>query len=295
MKTASSTLSGVQVSKKKFIYSILAPATLAAFMVLIKFIETATHFSFSSLGLRPRVPERLLSVGVFPFLHADWFHLFSNLLPFMFLSTLVVNLFPKISWKIMLFTFGLSGFWTWCFARPGIVIGASGWVYALLGFLLVAGFAKASRQTMVIAGGLAFLYGGMVYGLVPSKPNISWEGHLMGLLAGISGAIYWRNDLKENERIQNFEPFGRTQEPEKEPPYPYWMYNSPHFLDAQRNILHPDQIVWENGRPQIKTEEEELFEANSLNDNKIAATPNSIKPVHLSKENGMNTWHINFS
>jgi hypothetical protein len=188
----------------------------------------------------------------FPFLHGSAAHLASNIFPFVFLSVLVYNLLPAKFWKIYAFTFFLSGFWTWCFARPGIVIGASGWVYALLGFLLIAGFMRLGRKTMIIAGGLAFLYGGMVQGLLPVKDHISWEGHLMGLVSGALAAWYWRKDLRLAETPKK----PAQSIPEAEPPYPYWLYPFPHVVDAQRNVLDPNELVWENGKPRLKTEEE---------------------------------------
>jgi len=231
------------------------PGLLVAFIILlVKLAEVGFGISLASYGLRPRLPEALPGIISFPFIHADWLHLFSNLVPFIFLSVLIFNLFPRLSFKIYLFTFGLSGFWTWCFARPGIVIGASGWVYALLGFILVAGFSRMSRKTMVVAGGLAFLYGGMVEGLVPYRPHVSWEGHLMGLLAGALAAVYWRRELKKEEEAAM--PQQRNPEPEPEPPYPYWLYDGPHVVDRHRRVIHPDELIWENGRPFFKPKEE---------------------------------------
>lgn len=225
-------------------------------MFLIKLAEVWTDISLSSFGLRPRVPLKLYGILTFPFLHADWLHLFSNLLPFIFFTTLIVNLFPRFYFKVGLLTFLLSGFWTWCFARDGLVIGASGWVYALLGFLLIAGFSRSSRKTMIIAGGLAFLYGGMVQGLLPVRPNISWEGHLMGLLAGIVAAFYWRKEIKQSE-IPLQPKQTSPSNPEREPPYPFWLFNEPHIIGPDRRILSPDEIEWENGIPRIKNKEEE--------------------------------------
>jgi len=253
-------------------------------MILVKLFELVNHLSLSGFGLKPRVTERLWSIASFPFLHADWLHLFSNLLPFLFFTTLIFNMFPKLSWKVLVFTFFISGFWTWCFARPGTVIGASGWVYALLGFLLVAGFSKVSQKTMAVAGGLAFLYGGMVSGLVPYKPNISWEGHLMGLFAGALAAFYWRKELKYSDAKTGSKP---QASPSKEPPYPYWLYSTPHVLDADRNVIHPNDLIWENGRPYLKPKEE----AFKLEDN--PTSDEHTKPPKTGQQQG--GWYISVS
>ncbi|HRH34425.1 MAG TPA: rhomboid family intramembrane serine protease [Catalimonadaceae bacterium] len=280
---SNSTLSASQVVKKGFLYSLLPSLLFSTIMILVKVTEVVSQTSLARYGLKPRIPLKLYGIITFPFLHGDWLHLFSNLLPFIFLSTLIVNLFPRIFPKIFLLTFFLSGFWTWCFARDGTVIGASGWVYSLLGFLLVAGFSKSSRKTMVIAGGLAFLYGGMVEGLVPYRPHISWEGHLMGLVAGIVAAIYWRKEIKASDlnpiNDRKIMPAG----PEQPPPYPFWLYNEAHLIDAQRRIIHPDDVVWENGRPFLKPAEMEEVnpdEATPESDPKIKSEQGSgIQPV----------------
>jgi membrane associated rhomboid family serine protease len=240
----------IKMAENHFLYS-MAPAGIAAFlMILILFLEWAGDFSLAAFGLRPRELRGIPGILFFPFLHANALHLASNLFPFVLLSTLVYNTLREIFWKVWTFTFLLSGIWTWCFARPGIVIGASAWVYALLGLFLVAGFLRMGRKIMVIAGGLAFLYGGMVYGLLPIKAEISWEGHLMGLLSGCLAAWYWRKEIKEHHKSPE------PALPEPEAPYPYWMYAAPHFIDARRNVIPPEDLVWENGQPRIKTEEE---------------------------------------
>jgi membrane associated rhomboid family serine protease len=267
----SPTKSGRREEKKKFVFSLWPFFVFGGLMVLIKLTETLTGFDFGFYGLKPRIPVRLFAIFSFPFLHADWMHLSSNLLPFGILSILIYNVFRKHFLKIFLFTFFLSGFWTWCFARPGTIIGASGWVYALLGFLLTAGFLKTNRRTMVLAGGLAFLYGGMVYGLVPSMPGISWEAHLMGLLAGVAGAVYWHRELSEVEE-NSPKPETYSSQIDIEPPYPYWLYKTPHVLDALGNVIHPDDLVWENGRPFIKPAIE-IQQPNPLPEIKPMVTP----------------------
>lgn len=246
------------MEKKRFLHSIWPALSVSLIMILVKLAEVVSQESWALWGLKPRVMLRLPAIISFPFLHADWLHLFSNLLPFFLFSILIYNLYRSHFWKIWVFTFGLSGYFTWCFARPGIVIGASAWVYALFGFLMLTSFLKVNRQALIIGGGIAFLYGSMVYGLVPVKPDISWEGHLMGLLSGLLAAVYWKNELKGPERDALKKPFA---EGIQNPTYPYWLYDGPPVLNQNKELIHPDDLIWENGVPRLKPKEPELENA----------------------------------
>jgi hypothetical protein len=39
---------------------------------------------------------------------------------------------------------------------------------------------------------IAFVYGSMIWGILPISPRISWEGHFMGLIVGVILAIVYR-------------------------------------------------------------------------------------------------------
>ena len=47
---------------------------------------------------------------------------------------------------------------------------------------------------MALSLAVIFLYGSMVWGILPSAPRISWESHLMGTIAGIILAFYYKNE-----------------------------------------------------------------------------------------------------
>ena len=63
-------------------------------------------------------------------------------------------------------------------------IAASAVVFGYLGFLPAAGFFERSPRANALAAVTALAYGGLLWGVLPSPPCISWESHLFGLLAG---------------------------------------------------------------------------------------------------------------
>jgi membrane associated rhomboid family serine protease len=74
-------------------------------------------------------------------------------------------------------------------------IGASGLVYGYVSFLLFSGIIRRNARLMAISLLIVFLYGGFFWGMFPDffpKRNISWESHLMGGLAGLVLAVYYR-------------------------------------------------------------------------------------------------------
>jgi membrane associated rhomboid family serine protease len=54
-----------------------------------------------------------------------------------------------------------------------------------------------SFKNIVVAVLVVFLYGGMIYGVLPSGPTISFEGHLFGAVAGIACAFLLKRFGKE--------------------------------------------------------------------------------------------------
>ena len=71
-----------------------------------------------------------------------------------------------------------------------MVIGASGVVYGYAAFLAVYGFA-ARRLAPAMAGLFVVLvYGGLLWGVLPLRPGVSWQGHLFGALAGVLLAVW---------------------------------------------------------------------------------------------------------
>ena len=98
--------------------------------------------------------------------------------------------------------FFIAGFWLWAIGRSNFHIGASGVVYALASFIFFSGLIK--KQTKLSAASLLviFLYGSMIWGVLPIYDGVSWEGHLAGLLAGLLLAIFYRNEGPKPKKYQ---------------------------------------------------------------------------------------------
>ncbi len=96
-------------------------------------------------------------------------------------------------WRVSAGIVLVGGLGVWLLGRANTVhIGASGLVFGYFGYLLTAGVVERSLLGVVRAVVVAGLYGSILWGAVPYRPGISWEGHLCGLLAGIGIAVLSR-------------------------------------------------------------------------------------------------------
>ena len=83
--------------------------------------------------------------------------------------------------------------WVWFGAREAYHIGASGVIYGLSSFLFFSGVFKKDTRLLAISLLVVFLYGSMIWGVLPFDAQISWESHLAGLVVGFLLAFYYRH------------------------------------------------------------------------------------------------------
>ena len=191
-----------QDDKKLLIGSTIVPIILVVMMWLVKMIEVFFHLDFSFLGIKPLSAEGLPGILLFHFIHGDWQHLFANTIPILVLGSALYYFYLQIANKILLILIFTTGLLTWCGARSGTHIGASGLVYGLTFFLMLSGFIRRDRKLIIISLIVVFLYGSLVWGLYPKyaiENNISWEGHLSGFVMGIVLAIFYKNEGPQRE------------------------------------------------------------------------------------------------
>ena len=94
------------------------------------------------------------------------------------------SVFVEVSVVIIL----VSGIGVWLFGRSGYHVGASGLIFGYFGFLVGRGWYERSISSILIAVITIVLYGGILWGILPTRTGISWEAHVFGLLAGILAA-----------------------------------------------------------------------------------------------------------
>lgn len=155
----------------------------------IELVDQVTGDSLQGNGIEPRELSGLDGVLWAPLLHLDWAHLASNTLPFVLFGFLVMagglGQFIAVTATIWL----LGGFGVWLTAGGGYVhIGASGVVFGWLAFLLARGFFARSVRQIALSIVLFVFWGGLLFGVLPDQPGISWQGHLFGALAGLFAA-----------------------------------------------------------------------------------------------------------
>ena len=73
-----------------------------------------------------------------------------------------------------------------------MVVGASGVIFGYLGLLVTRGLVERSWWNLAVAAFIGLLYWYQIYNILPTDQPISWQGHLLGLLAGGLAAILFR-------------------------------------------------------------------------------------------------------
>lgn len=144
-----------------------------------------TILPLEKFGLIPRESEGLIGIIAMTFLHADLQHIMSNTLPLVVLLSLLAGS-QADSKKIVVFILLLGGILLWLLGRPNSIhIGASLLVFGLATFLVISGLLEKRILPLIISLLVAIMYGStLIEGISPFQSGVSWDGHLMGGIAG---------------------------------------------------------------------------------------------------------------
>lgn len=167
-------------------------------MELLDFLTPG--IDFDQWGIHPRSVSGLFGILLAPILHGGLGHLISNSIPFVILGGLVMLRGGVKQWAVVTaFSAIVGGLLVWLLADifssgsvGSVHIGASGVIFGYFGFLVARGIFERSLAGILIAVVVVFLYGGFIWGVLPSNPHISWEGHLFGAASGVGLAFMTR-------------------------------------------------------------------------------------------------------
>lgn len=163
---------------------LLLGSLVAAMWVLEAADAVLFRGGLDAYGIRPRDPDGLAGIAFAPFLHGNFAHLTSNTVPFLIFGWLILLHSLRDFVVVSLLAVVVGGLGTWLVGAPGIHFGASGVVFGYFGYLLLRGWFRRSAGAVLLSLAVGVAYGGLLFGVLPGQPGISWEGHLFGFLGG---------------------------------------------------------------------------------------------------------------
>ena len=191
-----------KAERKALLNILFFPILFLIIMWMVKLVEMMVGDSFADYGVLPQSLSGLKGILFSPFIHKDFSHLINNSYPIIILGGMLFFFYKKIAKQVFLWLFFIAGFWLWVIGRPSVHIGASGIIYALAAFLFISGIIRKNPRLSAVSMLIIFLYGSMIWGVLPTIEHVSWEGHLAGFMAGIIVAIFYRNEGPKRKKYQ---------------------------------------------------------------------------------------------
>ncbi|MDY0082226.1 MAG: rhomboid family intramembrane serine protease [Ignavibacteriaceae bacterium] len=208
--------------EKHLLPKILIPLLFPFAMWFIHSLSVFLNINLSSIGIYPRHIKGLLGIAASPLIHANYSHLISNTAPLVIMGLSIFYFYPKVAYKTFFIIYLGTGILVWIFAREAYHIGASGIIYGFVSFLFFSGIFRKDARSIALALVVIFLYGGLIWGVLPVKESVSWESHLFGAIVGIFPAFIFRKidppkkyDWEDEESDTPVEELEVSYDPEK--------------------------------------------------------------------------------
>ena len=160
-----------------------------AILWAVQIVDSATHYPLLRFGIDPRSIGKIADIFTAPFIHASYSHLVGNTVPLVVLGIFValrgIQRFLLITGVIVL----ISGLGVWLTAASGSdTVGASGVIFGYFGFLVARGVIERRVTDVLVGVVVGGSFWSILPGLLPGSSGVSWQGHLFGLLGGITAA-----------------------------------------------------------------------------------------------------------
>ncbi|TMH14910.1 MAG: rhomboid family intramembrane serine protease [Betaproteobacteria bacterium] len=183
---------GSERARANFRLAVKMALGFVALIWLIQLLDWALDLEPADFGVRPRQLVGLPGIFFAPLVHGGFAHLLANSPPLLVLGTAMLYLYPGAALRVLPAVYLGTGVAVWLFARGSAHVGASGLIYGLVSYIFVAGLIRRDRRAIAASLLVCFMYGALIWGLLPIEPGVSWETHLAAALIGIVLAIALR-------------------------------------------------------------------------------------------------------
>jgi len=200
------------MKEKKVVYYWILPILFTALLWIIKLLEYTYDTSLSLWGIYPKTISGLKGILVAPLLHGSFNHLFSNTFPLIILSCGLLYFYKHSARITIIIIYFGTNVLVWLFARQAYHIGSSGLIYGFVTFLFFSGVIRRDKRSIALALLVTFLYGSLVWGVLPLRNSSSWESHIFGSLTGIACAIIFRKS--DPYKVYDWEDEPDTENPD---------------------------------------------------------------------------------
>jgi membrane associated rhomboid family serine protease len=189
MHSESRSLNNPYEDSRRLKRSFTIAASFTALLWLIKVVEMVVGANLARYGVYPGQPGGLAGIIWAPLIHTSFSHLFANTAPLLLLGTALLYGYPRSAKIVIPAVYFGSGLGVWLFARDAFHVGASGLAFGFMSFVFTVGVLRWDKRATALSLVVFFLYGGMIWGIFPSKPDISFESHFFGAMIGIVLAV----------------------------------------------------------------------------------------------------------
>ena len=179
-------------SKEKQLKLIIFPLSFLILLWLIQFAQYLFLLKLVKYGLLPQTTKGLTGIFTAPLIHSGFNHIISNSIPLLFLGSGIFYFYKEAAYKVFFMVYFIPGILVWFLGRESFHIGSSRLVYGYVTFLFFSGLIRRDNRSIALALIVTFLYGSLIWGVLPLSREISWEYHLFGALTGIYAAIIFR-------------------------------------------------------------------------------------------------------
>lgn len=176
----------------ELIKKLIIPLAFPLLLWVIYLVDYLFDFYPYKLGILPRNLSGLIGIITSPLIHGSFSHLISNTVPLVLVGLGIFYFYPKVAYKVFVIIYLGTGILVWIFAREVYHIGASGIIYGFISFVFFSGVFRKDNRSIALALIVVFLYGGLIWGILPVEKGVSWESHLFGAIVGIIAAFIFR-------------------------------------------------------------------------------------------------------